>query len=140
METDGEEGTMETDGEEGTIETQIGEVGMMGTEGGEGAKERKGGGGVCAIFSLVVLLFTAVFPLQLFKGHAGLVRCISVEPQGQWMASGKWFSHCQKTQSPSSTVMGVECTEGVECRNTHTHTHTPYRLHLGRSWYNKHCR
>ncbi|KAL5467099.1 hypothetical protein EMCRGX_G031281 [Ephydatia muelleri] len=24
----------------------------------------------------------------LFKGHAGLVRCISVEPQGQWMASG----------------------------------------------------
>ena len=74
------------------------------------------------IFSLVVLLFTAVFPLQLFKGHAGLVRCISVEPQGQWMASGKWFSHCQKTQSPSSTVMEVECTGGVECRNTHTHT------------------
>ena len=91
------------------------------------------------IFSLVVLLFTAVFPLQLFKGHSGLVRCISVEPQGQWMASGKWFSHCQKTQSPSSTVMGWNVQEGWSA-GTHTHTTKPYRLHLGRSWYNKHCR
>ena len=41
----------------------------------------------------LVCLLAAASSMQLYKGHEGLVRCISVEPQGQWLASGELCSH-----------------------------------------------
>lgn len=40
---------------------------------------------------------SSVYPnwLQVYKGHSDLVRCISVEPLGQWLASGPSLAHVQ---------------------------------------------
>ena len=35
------------------------------------------------------LKYLFVHLMQVYKGHQGLVRCISVEPLGQWLASGR---------------------------------------------------
>lgn len=45
-----------------------------------------GPGGVASTPGLRLL--TAASPLQVYRGHGDLVRCLSVSPGGQWLVSG----------------------------------------------------
>ena len=55
---------------------------------------------ICYSLDVIVLKnFTCTF--QVYKGHTGVVRCIAVDPSGQWIASG---TACDKISAASCCI------------------------------------
>lgn len=61
----------------------------------------------------VIILKHDTCTFQVFKGHTGVVRCVAVDPSGQWIASG---TVCDKISAASccthsyTRIMSVQCT------------------------------